>query len=421
MRLLLPLLLTACLQLPEQASQETSDAQTKKYLSLAYEKVFADHKDLKGHEAYTTALKFFPRISYGKPVKLGANKSLYDAGALRISKVGFSFSADNVDHDCMLENDKGISLLRKIPFDTSSCRSQGEFIYGKYALKHREHTIAVAAKIELKNGEPTHLYLRRLSGENAAEPFEYSISLDKVTPHSLNYTRIAYKGKSGDEEYELEFDHDKKIWDKMFLDYGEKEYITTSHVVIEQKDYDAFTVAELESGDNNFVMTCIEGAGLNKKEASSMSIYERGHVGSDLLHFSNGACKHNIYGLSDPAVVAYLQECQATCRSSGKRHKNDPHTGKGEVFVLKFEEHEVVGYCEDEVIAFYRGKGHLSNRLYIMSRLATGSSTSAIWYDCKTKTFQDAYNHSPVARSVGQGGGGSRVREVQGQDNSKDN
>ena len=386
--LLLPLMLiTACLQHVEQTSQEADTANTGKHLlNIAGRKVFISTGDKdKEHEANIETISGLNRQgNFGGRIKLEKSKPLHDAAPLMISKIVFDYTVEGKKYSCTLggEEDSEIKLQRMIPFDIDSCQSSGEFIYGKYNLTHREHTIKVVAKIEMKNGMPTHLHLRRLAGKNAAESFEYSIPLGKVTPHPSNYLRIAYKGKSGDEEYKLAFNSDKIILDKMFLNYGEKTYRTTSHDVFKQADYDALAVAELESVDKSFVMTCIEGAGLNTKEASSMSIYERSHVGSDLLHFSNGECKHNIYGLSDPDVVSYLRECQATCGSLGNKSDGDP--GKGKVFVLKFKKHEVAGYCKNEVIAFYRGKGHLSNRLYIMSRLATDGSTLAIWYDCKT-------------------------------------
>ena len=382
MRLLfisLPLLSLSCLQTIDQASQESRNAGPNFYLSLANQKAYIGDDDKTGYDAKITALQLAERKNFGKTVSLKANTDLHDAGPLRITTVKFSFSTSGRNYDCVLTNKDGIAIKQKIKFSPIEHCPSGNFVYSNYMLKNGNDTIAVVAKIEMKDGIPRHLYLRHLERTIAADSFEYTMKLTKN-----NSTPVTYVGKSGDEEYSVTLNATELP--SLALNYDGKNYTEEHKREQKDTDYDGLTVAELETEDNSYFNNkCQNSTSLRNTNRKSLPINGREHKlnGQNVLRFSDdNRCEHYIYGLNDPAVVKYLKRCVAKCQADEMLSSDPDKSTNKDVFSveLKYGDEKrmsILLFCKEDNAMFYLGKGHLSNRLYVTT------SQSTLWYDCE--------------------------------------
>ena len=389
---LLALLLISCLQEVEPTSQELHHTKEKGYLILPSGTDGAAVEAGKGekilYEANNFSMSLSDRKGFGNAVKLKADTALHDSSPLKIEKIEFDYKDKELHHTCAL---KDKLLQKKIRFSSSDCSSVKEYKYVKYTLKHEGNTITVAAKIEMKDNKPTHLYLRHLDGDKAIESFEYSMKMDEKQNNDKTVT--GYQGKSGDETYNLSYDNKKKKYN-LTLGSGQETYTTSKQDAIKKTDYDNYKVAKSTKEESDYFKTnCIDTAKLTEQDTpTSPTLYGKRHKvsGKNVLKLSGeGKCEHNIYGLNDPAVVKYLQSCQAKCISD-TQHANDPEVSTNEVFALRFTR-KIFFHCADDTIQLYLGKGHLSNRLYAVAHSSTNKEKNALWYDCKAGKYGYAY------------------------------
>ena len=133
---------------------------------------------------------------------------------------------------------------------------------------------------------------------------------------------------------------------------------------------------------------CVDPAKLSRRDTNERKAFGRhypGHVYAYLEH----NCNSLLLGLEDPAVVAYLRECGASC----------VYGYDGNKFALKFERHDLYTDCRNEEGTHTRTENigfHIADgKLHWFE--TEGDNAKKSWYDCKTgKSSENAIRKKQI-------------------------
>ena len=344
LRLLLPLATAACLPVDDPTSQDASNTGSA-YLQIAkrapHDKVFIGDAEL---PANVTETIFSGRTDkFGNPVQLQANTPLKDKDSLKFSRVKFDFEYEQQKYLCTLspyKKDPPVPLLQKMPFSLDDCVETAHQ-YGQYLLTGKNDArMSVAIKIEMgQDGTPSKLHVRDLAFEQQSAGVEI-VELSWKGKALGVFGKNGYEGSVGDNKYLVKYPKEaKKIADK--IKKGEMpalEFHLGGDTYKSKEDsihsltaayYELLTLTKLSDElKTYFKEKCKDNAGLGETTPSDASpgteINGRTYSGHHYTFGQDDGCQHTLYGLTNPSVIAYLQQCQASCSSDAEKGDESP-------------------------------------------------------------------------------------------------